>query len=141
MWFFTFQSKKMYFCRRLKIKNMDRLFKAYGRLLAETDLKFTRYLYDNVNWDNRLIVIKGAKGVARRPCCCSISRRIFPMWKKHCAPRSTICGLPHTPSLNWRNIIIHMGGRIFFWMKYTNTRDGSKRSRTFMIPILVCISW
>jgi len=44
---------------------MDRLFKTYGRLLAETDLSFTRYLYEKINWDNRLIVIKGAKGVGK----------------------------------------------------------------------------
>lgn len=44
---------------------MDRLFKTYGRLLAETDLKFTRYLYEKINWDNKLIVIKGAKGVGK----------------------------------------------------------------------------
>lgn len=44
---------------------MDRLYKTYGRLLAETDLTFTRYLYDQINWDNRLIVIKGAKGVGK----------------------------------------------------------------------------
>ena len=44
---------------------MDRLFKTYGRLLAETDLRFTRYLYEKINWDNRLIVIKGAKGVGK----------------------------------------------------------------------------
>ncbi len=31
---------------------MDRLYKAYGRLLAETDLSFTRYLYEKINWDN-----------------------------------------------------------------------------------------
>ena len=44
---------------------MDRLFKTYGRLLAETNLDFTRYLYKRINWDNRLIVIKGAKGVGK----------------------------------------------------------------------------
>lgn len=44
---------------------MDRLYRAYGRLLAETDLSFTRYLYEKINWDNRLIVIKGAKGVGK----------------------------------------------------------------------------
>ena len=44
---------------------MDRLYKAYGRLLAETDLSFTRYLYEKINWDNRLIVIKGSKGVGK----------------------------------------------------------------------------
>ena len=44
---------------------MDRLYKTYGRLLAETDLGFTRYLYEKINWDNKLIVIKGAKGVGK----------------------------------------------------------------------------
>ena len=44
---------------------MDRLFKTYGRLLAEMDLNFIRYLYEMINWDNRLIVIKGAKGVGK----------------------------------------------------------------------------
>ena len=44
---------------------MDRIFKTYGRLLAETDLSFTRYLYDIINWDNKLIAIKGAKGVGK----------------------------------------------------------------------------
>ena len=44
---------------------MDRIYKTYGRLLAGTDLTFTRYLYEKINWDNRLIVIKGAKGVGK----------------------------------------------------------------------------
>ena len=44
---------------------MDRLFKTYGRLLAGTELGFTRYLYDQINWDNRLIIIKGARGVGK----------------------------------------------------------------------------
>ena len=30
---------------------MDRLYKTYGRLLAETDLSFTRYLYEKINWN------------------------------------------------------------------------------------------
>lgn len=44
---------------------MDRIYKTYGRLLADTDLTFTRYLYEKINWGNRLIVIKGAKGVGK----------------------------------------------------------------------------
>ena len=44
---------------------MDRLFSTYGRLLAATNLHFTRYLYEQINWDNKLIVIKGAKGVGK----------------------------------------------------------------------------
>lgn len=61
---------------------MDRLFKAYGRLLAETDLKFTRYLYDNINWDNRLIVIKGAKGVGKTTLMLQHIKKDFPKAEK-----------------------------------------------------------
>lgn len=57
---------------------MERLFKTYGRLLAETDLSFTRYLYDAVNWDNRLIVIKGAKGVGKTTMLLQHIKRCFP---------------------------------------------------------------
>ena len=57
---------------------MDRLFKTYGRLLADTDLRFTRYLYEKINWDNRLIVIKGAKGVGKTTMLLQRIKRTFP---------------------------------------------------------------
>jgi predicted AAA+ superfamily ATPase len=57
---------------------MDRLYKAFGRLLAETDLGFTRYLFDKINWDNRLIVIKGAKGVGKTTLLLQHIKRDFP---------------------------------------------------------------
>ena len=57
---------------------MDRLFRTYGRLLAETDLSFTRYLYDQTNWDNRAIVIKGAKGVGKTTMLLQHIKRTFP---------------------------------------------------------------
>ena len=57
---------------------MDRLFKTYGRLLAETDLSFTRYLYEKINWDNRLIIIKGAKGVGKTTMLLQHIKRSFP---------------------------------------------------------------
>ena len=44
---------------RREAKSPPCIYKTYGRLLAETDLSFTRYLYEKINWDNRLIVIKG----------------------------------------------------------------------------------
>ena len=56
---------------------MDTLFKTYGRLLADTDLSFTRYLYDKINWDNRLIVIKGAKGVGKTTLMLQHIKRTF----------------------------------------------------------------
>jgi predicted AAA+ superfamily ATPase len=57
---------------------MERLFKTYGRLLAETDLSFTRYLYKDINWTNRLIVIKGAKGVGKTTMLLQHIKRCFP---------------------------------------------------------------
>lgn len=56
---------------------MDTLFKTYGRLLADTDLSFTRYLYDKINWNNRLIVIKGAKGVGKTTMLLQHIKRTF----------------------------------------------------------------
>lgn len=57
---------------------MDRIFKTYGRLLAGTDLGFTRYLYDQINWDNKLIVIKGAKGVGKTTMILQHILKTFP---------------------------------------------------------------
>ena len=53
------------------------MFKTYGRLLADTDLSFTRYLYDKINWNNRLIVIKGAKGVGKTTMLLQHIKRTF----------------------------------------------------------------
>ncbi len=57
---------------------MDRIYKTYGRLLAATDLGFTRYLYDQINWDNKLIVIKGAKGVGKTTMLLQHILKTFP---------------------------------------------------------------
>lgn len=61
---------------------MDTLFKTYGRLLADTNLSFTRYLYDKINWDNRLIVIKGAKGVGKTTMLLQHIKRNFQQVEK-----------------------------------------------------------
>ncbi len=37
---------------------MERLQALYYRKVEMTDLSFKRYLYPQINWDNRLIVIK-----------------------------------------------------------------------------------
>ena len=56
---------------------MDNLYRTYGRLLAATDMGFTRYLYPTINWDNRLIVIKGAKGVGKTTMILQHIKRTF----------------------------------------------------------------
>ena len=41
------------------------LVNAFHRKLAATDMRFKRYLYDRINWNVRLIGIKGARGVGK----------------------------------------------------------------------------
>lgn len=44
---------------------MDRLIANYKKILKLTDSKFHRYMYDNVNWNGRLVGIVGARGVGK----------------------------------------------------------------------------
>jgi len=44
---------------------MDSLIKIYLRLLQETDEKTFRYLYQNIDWNERCVAIIGAKGVGK----------------------------------------------------------------------------
>lgn len=41
------------------------LFNNYHRKIARIDLRFKRYLYSQINWDARIISIKGARGVGK----------------------------------------------------------------------------
>lgn len=56
---------------------MQRLFTTYGRLLASVETCFVRYLYEQIDWSNRLIVIKGAKGVGKTTMLLQHIRRTF----------------------------------------------------------------
>ena len=44
---------------------METLFLAYTRRLEETDCSFQRFLYNKIDWSERLIGIKGARGVGK----------------------------------------------------------------------------
>ena len=44
---------------------MSQLFDLYSVKLSETDTRFVRYLHDRINWDSRLIVIVGTRGVGK----------------------------------------------------------------------------
>ena len=44
---------------------MEQLFDLYSAKLAETDTKFVRYMHDRINWNSRLIVIVGSRGVGK----------------------------------------------------------------------------
>lgn len=41
------------------------LFNNYHRKIAKIDLQFKRYLYNQINWNARIISIKGARGVGK----------------------------------------------------------------------------
>lgn len=44
---------------------METLFRAYNRRLEEVQTHYLRYLYNSIDWNERLIGIKGAKGVGK----------------------------------------------------------------------------
>ncbi len=44
---------------------MEHLFEHSARLIEETEIQFVRYLYDQVNWNNRMIGIIGPRGVGK----------------------------------------------------------------------------
>ena len=44
---------------------MESLIIKSDRLVQDTNINFTRYLYHNIEWNNRLIGIVGAKGTGK----------------------------------------------------------------------------
>ena len=44
---------------------MESLNRIYKKLLQETTTEFHRYLYNKINWDNRIVGIKGPRGVGK----------------------------------------------------------------------------
>ena len=44
---------------------MERLIALYRKKLAETETGFVRYMHSRINWDSRLIVIVGSRGVGK----------------------------------------------------------------------------
>lgn len=56
---------------------MQRLNAMYLHLLDEVTLDFTRYLYSQINWENRLILLKGPKGVGKTTMLIQHIKRTF----------------------------------------------------------------
>ncbi|OOG69898.1 ATP-binding protein [Algoriphagus sp. A40] len=44
---------------------MDSLFQYSNQLITQVDVAFTRYLYDKINWQNRLLGLIGPRGVGK----------------------------------------------------------------------------
>ena len=49
----------------MELVELQPLFDNYHRKLAKIDLRFKRYLYSQINWEARLIGIKGPRGVGK----------------------------------------------------------------------------
>lgn len=49
----------------MDISELQPLFDNYHRKIAKIDLRFKRYLYSQINWNARLIGIKGPRGVGK----------------------------------------------------------------------------
>ncbi len=47
------------------MEELNELFEQSLFMLSLTDTTFVRYLYDKIDWDNRLIGIKGARGIGK----------------------------------------------------------------------------
>lgn len=48
-----------------KRPDMEQLYEIFMDRLARTDTKFVRYLHSKINWNSRLVVITGARGVGK----------------------------------------------------------------------------
>lgn len=46
-------------------REIEKIYRSYRRRLKDTPLSFTRFLYEKINWNDRLIGIKGARGVGK----------------------------------------------------------------------------
>ena len=49
----------------MELTDIQPIFDNYHRRLAKVDLRFKRYLYSKINWNARLIGLKGARGVGK----------------------------------------------------------------------------
>ena len=56
---------------------MQRLNSIYLHLLDDISLNFTRYIYEQINWNNRLILLKGSKGVGKTTMLLQHIKRTF----------------------------------------------------------------
>ena len=57
---------------------ISKLVAIYYKALENVSLDFTRYLYEQINWDNRFIMIRGARGVGKTTMLLQHILRTFP---------------------------------------------------------------
>ncbi len=56
---------------------MEALFEKSAKKVQQTDLKFIRYLYNQISWERRLIGIKGARGIGKTTLLLQYLKKTF----------------------------------------------------------------
>ncbi|MDD4639103.1 MAG: AAA family ATPase, partial [Bacteroidales bacterium] len=49
----------------MELQDIEKIYGVYQRRIQETTLSFKRFIYEKINWNDRLIGIKGARGVGK----------------------------------------------------------------------------
>ena len=57
--------------------NIEGLYVTHQRLVKSTKMDFIRYLYNEINWDNEMIGIKGARGVGKTTMMLQHVKEVF----------------------------------------------------------------
>lgn len=58
-------------------RDVEKIYRSYQRKLQDTPLSFTRFLYEKINWNDKLIGIKGARGVGKTTLMLQHIKRSF----------------------------------------------------------------
>ena len=57
---------------------LSEFFEIQHELSSNIDLSFKRYLYEKINWDNRLIILTGSRGVGKTTLLLQYLKETFP---------------------------------------------------------------
>lgn len=76
--FFLLKEKYLNFAVTNHSNDMQTLFQTYNRLVENLSYTIHRYLYERINWSERLIGIKGARGVGKTTMILQHIRDAFP---------------------------------------------------------------
>ena len=116
---------------------METLRQIFHHLVSRTQLRFVRYLYSQINWNNRLIGIVGSRGVGKTTMLLQHIRQNYDIATGEVlyASLDNLWFSTHTLVDLADEFLQKRRGKFSFWTKCTNTTDGRVRSKTSTIPI------
>jgi len=104
---------------------MDKLFEHYRKLLQETNISFHRYMYANINWNNRMIGLTGPRGVGK-------TTLVLQHIKEHLNPNETLYVTAEDFYFadhrlqDLADVFVKMGGKYLFIDEIHKFKDWSK---------------